>query len=261
MSRALSFMADPALAASGPARPRHRFQHPDLPLRRRHPVHDGRSRQRGSPRRPAVRGHGHRDPLHRRADGPGLALGSPGPAAADGPRRGDSDLPGAAAVLAVRLRRQGHPSGRRRPRRGSADRPLGRPRPPGRPRHQLSQGLPARHHRRHHARRGRQAVRAGVMEGPRPGPRHPPRRREPGHDPPAPRRVRPGHPRRLRPRHRPPAARVEEPRLPPRPPPRPAPGRARRDRRVPGPRAARTRHPRPRTAEWLPGNGTSYPWS
>ena len=52
-------------------------------------------------------------------------------------------------------------------------------------------------------------MRAGVVEGPRPGPRHPPRRGHPGHDPPAARRVRPGHPRRLRPGHRPAAPRLE----------------------------------------------------
>ena len=87
----------------------------------------------------------------------------------------------------------------------------------------LGEGVPARHHRRHHPAGGQHAVRAGVVEGPRPGPRHPPRRRDPGHDPPAARRVRPGHPRRLRPGHRPAAACMEEPRLPPRPPPRPRP--------------------------------------
>ena len=47
-------------------------------------------------------------------------------------------------------------------------------------------------------------------------------------------------------------ARLEEPRLPPRPPPRPAPGGARRDRRVPGPRAAGTQHPRPRARRMAP---------
>ena len=79
-------------------------------------------------------------------------------------------------------------------------------------------------------------VRAGVVEDPRPGTRQPPRRRHPGHDPPAARRVRPGHPRRLRPRHRPAAPRLEEPRLPPRPPPRAPPRRS-----PPGP----GRRPRP----------------
>ena len=263
MSRALSFMADPALAASRPARPRRRVRHRGVPARRRHRVHDRRSRHRGSPGRPAVRRDGHRDPLRRRADRPGLAVRPAGPAAADGPGRGDPDLPGPAAVLAVGLRRQGHPGRRRRARRGPARRPLGRPRPPGRPGHLLGEGVPARHHRHHHPRRGQQAVRPGLVEGPRPGPRHPPRRRHPGHDPPAARRVRPGHPRRLRPGHRPPAPRLEEPGLPPRPPPRPAPCRARRrPRRVPGLRAAGPRGiPDHVPADWLPGNGTSFPWS
>ena len=63
---------------------------------------------------------------------PGLAGRTAGPAAADGPGRGDPDLPRPAAVLAGRLRRQGHPGGRRRARRGPAGRPLGRSRPTGR---------------------------------------------------------------------------------------------------------------------------------
>ena len=246
-----------------PARARRRLRHPRVPVRRRHLVHDRRSRLRRSPGRPAVRRHGHRDPLRRRADRPGLRVASPGSAAAHGPGRGDPDLPGPAAVLAVRLRRQGHPDHRRRARRSPAHRPLGRPRPPGRPRHQLGQDVPARHHRRHHPRRGRQTLRPGLVEGPRPGPRHPPRRRHPGHDPPAARRVRPGHPRRLRPGHRPPAARLEEPRLPPRPPPRPASRPSQR------PTALRTRSscrqhrdiPDHVPAEWAPGNGTSHPWN
>ena len=98
--------------------------------------------------------------------------------------------------------------------------------------------------------RGHQAVRAGILEGQRPGPRHPPRRRHPGHDPAVARRVRPGDPRRLRPRHRPPAPRLEEPDLPPCPPPRPGSGRA---HRLPRPSAARPRHSRPcadRMARW-----------
>ena len=48
--------------------------------------------------------------------------------AQDKPGRSDPDLPRPAAVLAVRLRRQGHPSLRRRPRRSPARPPLGRPR-------------------------------------------------------------------------------------------------------------------------------------
>ena len=54
--------------------------------------------------------------------GPGVGVGPAGPAAADGPGRGDPDLPGPAAVLAVGLRRQGHPGRRRRARRGPARR-------------------------------------------------------------------------------------------------------------------------------------------
>ena len=245
MSRALAFMADPALAASRPARPRRRVRHPRVPARRRHRVHDRRSRLRGSPGRAAVRRHGHRDPLRRRADRPGVGGPAAGPAAADGPGRGDPDLPGPAAVLAVGLRRQGHPGRRPGPRRSPARRTVGGARPPGRARHLLGEGVPARHHRHHHAAGGQHLVRAGVVEDPRAGARHPPRRGHPGHDPPAARRVRAGHPRRLRPGHRPAAPRVEEPRLPPRPPPRPRPDGAR-----PGVGAAPGRQPagRPRSA-------------
>ena len=236
MSRALAFLADPALAASRPARPRRRPRHPRLPARRRHLVHDRRSRFGGSPGRPAVRRDGDGDPLRRGADRPGIGVGAAGSAAFDGPGRGHPDLPDPAAVLAVRLRRQGHPGLRCRARRSPARRPLGRPRPPGRPRYLLGQGIPARHHRHHHSGSGQHAMRAGIVEGPRPGPRHPPRRRGPGHDPAAARRVRPDHPRRLRPGHRPPAPRLEESRLPTR---RPGPRRSgRREHPVPGLRAA-----------------------
>ena len=145
----------------------------------------------------------------------------------------DPDLPGPAAVLAVRLRRQGHPGLRRRARRSPASWTLGRSRPPGCPRHLLGQGVPARHHRHHHAGSGEHAVRAGVLASTRPGPRHPARCGHPGHDPPAARRVRPGHTRRLRPGHRPASPRLEEPGLPPRPP-RPA-SRSRGHRRSPYP--------------------------
>ena len=97
-----------------------------------------------------------------------------------------------------------------------------------------------------HAAGGRHAVRAGVVEDPRPGPRQPPRRRDPGHDPPAARRVRPGHPRRLRPGHRPAAPRLAQPRLPPRPPPRPGPGEPARPAPRAIPAACPTGHPPPR---------------
>ena len=138
---------------------------------------------------------------------------------------------------------------RRGARRGPARRTLGELRAAGGARYLLGEGVPARHHRCHHAAGGQHLVRAGVLEGPRPGPRHPPRRRHPGHDPPAARRVRPGHPRRLRPGHRPPPAGLEEPCLPPRPPPRPGP--VARHRRAPR-GGARARHPRLRARRMGP---------
>ena len=52
---------------------------------------------------------------------------------------------------------------RRRARRSPARRTVGRPRPPGRARHQLGEGVPARHHRHHHPRSRQHAVRAGVV--------------------------------------------------------------------------------------------------
>ncbi len=66
----------------GAARPRRRVQHPRVPLRHRHRLPDRRSRLRAGPGRPAVRRHGHRDPLRRRADRPGLPVRPPGPVAA-----------------------------------------------------------------------------------------------------------------------------------------------------------------------------------
>ena len=245
MSRALAFMADPALAACVLPEPGTGFDIPDFlyDVGTLYMIAEAVVR---SPGRPAVRRHGHRDSLRRRADRTSLRVPAPGSAPPHGSGRGDANLPGPAALVAIGFRRQRHPNLRNRARRSPANRPLGRARPPGRPGHQLGQDVPAGHHRRHHPGRGRQAVRPRLVESPRPGPRHPPRRRHPGHDPPAARRVRPGHPRRLRTRHRPPAPRLEEPGLPPRPPPRPAPRRAsRRPRSVPRIRAVATRHPRP----------------
>ena len=255
MSRALSFMADPALAAAVLPGPDGGFDIPAF-LRDAGTVYMiAEAVSRGSPGRAAVRRDGRRDPLHRRAARPGVGGPAPRPPTADGPGRGDPDLPGAAAVLAVGLRRQGHPGHRPGPRRSPAGRTMGGSRPPGRARHLLGEGVPARHHRHHHPASRQHLVRAGVVEDPRPGPRQPPRRRHPGHDPAAARRVRPGHPRRLRPRHHPAAARVEEPRLPPRPPPPSRPGGARprvgaasgrQPARRPRSAGARRADPRPR---------------
>ena len=65
------------------ARPRRRLRHPGVPVRRRHPVHDRRSRIGGSPGRAAVRRDGDGDPLRRGADRPGVGVGPPGSAATD----------------------------------------------------------------------------------------------------------------------------------------------------------------------------------
>ena len=73
MSRALSFMADPALAASVLPPPGSGFDIPAFLDDSGHRVPDRRVRLRGSPGRPAVRRHGRRDPLRRRPDRPGLA--------------------------------------------------------------------------------------------------------------------------------------------------------------------------------------------
>ena len=103
---------------------------------------------------------------------------------------------------------KGHPDRRGRARRGAARGPVGGPRPAGHPGHLVGQGVPARHHRHHDPGDGEQAVRAGVLEGPRArqyGRRRTrmARHRHPRHDPPAPRRARPGHPRRPAPRSSP----------------------------------------------------------
>ena len=73
MSRALAFMADPALAASVLPAPGDGFDIPRLPPRRRHPVHGRRGRHRGRAGRPAVRRDGHRDPLRRRHHRAGIS--------------------------------------------------------------------------------------------------------------------------------------------------------------------------------------------
>ena len=245
MSRALAFMADPDLAASVLPAPGTGFNIPAF-LRDAGTVYMvAEAVSEDAPVAPLFAAMASEIHWIAAQIGQASPSGAARSAALDGPGRGDPDLPGPAAVLAVGFRRQGHPGRRRRARRGPARRAVGRARPPGRPGHLLGEGVPARHHRRHHAAGGEHAVRAGVVEGPRPGPRHPPRRGHPGHDPPAARRVRPGHPRRLRPGHRPAAPRLAQPRLPPRPPPGPRPGRARPGQRPVHPRSrARRADPR-----------------
>ncbi len=126
---------------------------------------------------PGDRRDGLRDPLHRRPAGPGVGVGPPGSAAADG-----ADLPGPAAVLAVGLR-QGHPDRCRRAQRGPADRTVGRSRPPGPPGHQLGEGVPCPASPTSLRCRRRPRCAGSVVEGARAGARQLPRRRDPGHDP------------------------------------------------------------------------------
>ena len=169
MSRALAFMADPALAACVLPAPGTGFDIPAF-------LHDAgtvymiaEAVTEEAPVAPLFAAMASEIHWIAAQIGQASRVGPAGSAAADGPGRGDPDLPGPAAVLAVGLRRQGHPGHRRRARRGPARRAVGRARPPGRPGHQLGEGVPARHHRRHHAagaparcagrRRGRSAAR------------------------------------------------------------------------------------------------------
>ena len=109
MSRALSFMADPALAASVLPAPGTGFDIPAF-LDDRGTVYliaEALSEQ--APVAPLFAAMA--SEIHYIAAQLGQAsdVGPAGSAAADGPGRGDPDLPGPAAVLAGRLRRQGHP--------------------------------------------------------------------------------------------------------------------------------------------------------
>ena len=99
MSRALAFLADPALAACVLPVPRPGPGHPGVPAPGRHPVPDRRTGRRGRPRGAAVRLPHHRDPPHRSAAGQPGARRPARPAAADGPGRGHPDLPRARPVL------------------------------------------------------------------------------------------------------------------------------------------------------------------
>jgi hypothetical protein len=223
MSRSLAFMADPALAASVLPGPGDGFDIPAFLDRTGTVYLIAEAVSEDAPVAPLFAAMAAEIHWIAAQIGQASPSGRLDPPLLMGLGRSNADLPGPAAVLAVGLRRQGHPGGRGRARRGPARRAVGRLRPSGRARHELGEGVPARHHRREHAAGCLHVVRAGVVEGPRPGSRHPPRRGHPGHDPAAARRVRPGHPRRLRPRHRPAAACVEEPGLPPRSPARPGP--------------------------------------
>jgi type IV secretion system protein VirD4 len=100
MSRALAFLADPALASAvlpndGRALDIGQFLHRAGTL-----YLIAESIGEDAPGRAAVRLPGQRDPLHGGAAGQPDARRAAGPAAADGVRRGDPDLPGAGAVVA-----------------------------------------------------------------------------------------------------------------------------------------------------------------
>ena len=124
MSRALSFMADPVLAASvlpGPDG----FDIAGF-LRGRGTIYMiADSAQQDAPVAPLFAAMA--SEIHYQAAQIGQA--SPrraaGPAAADGPGRGHPDLPRAVAVLAGGFGRQGHPGLRRRARTGAAGGPVG----------------------------------------------------------------------------------------------------------------------------------------
>ena len=125
MSRSLAFMADPALAASVLPGPGGGFDIPAFLADRGTVYLIAEAVSEEAPVAPLFAAMA--TEIHYIAAQLGQASASraAGPAAADGPGRGHPDLPGPAAALAVRLRRQGHPGRRRRPRRGAAGRPLG----------------------------------------------------------------------------------------------------------------------------------------
>src|SRR6266571_40719 len=104
--------------------------------------------------------------------------------------RGNSNLPGPAAVLAGRLRRQRHPDHHRRARRSPAQEPVGRRRRTGHTRHLRRQDLAARHQRPIRPRHGLHVVRHRRDARTRGRLDQPPSRNDARYDPPAPR-----HPR------------------------------------------------------------------
>ena len=246
MSRALAFLADPALAASVLPAPGRVPRPGTLPPPGGEPVPDRRDPRRGRPRRAAVRVPGQRTPLHRLPGRQPDAGRAARPAPAHGAGRGHPDLPGARAVLARRLRRQGHPDHHRRPRRSAAPVPLGSRRRPGHHGHLRRQDLAARHHRPPGAGSRVDALRHRRRTRARPAAPHPPSGADPRNDQSASRPARPRHPQRPLPRHRTPADGLERPRLQGSP--------ARQARDAAPPTSARPVRPRqPRTCPAIPG--------
>ena len=164
MSRALSFMADPALAASRPARRR------TASASRRSCASRGTlymiadSAHEEAPVAPlfaAMAGEIHYQAAQLGQASPGGRLDPPLLMGLD---EVTQICPVPLPVWLSDSRRQGHPGLRGRARRGAAGRPLGRPGQAGRPGHLLGQDLPARHHRHQDPRRREQAVRPGRVE-------------------------------------------------------------------------------------------------
>ena len=150
------------------------------------------------------------------------------PADADGHGRGNPDLPRPAAAVDGRQRRQRHPDRRGLPRPGPARSPLGQSRSTSHLGHRRHQGHPRRRQRPRHPRPPLPPVRRDRAAHPQP---HPDRRRTPRSHPPLPARpgpatrtapdparmARPGPAHQPVPRHRPAPDGLATPRLPPRP--------------------------------------------
>ena len=125
MSRALSFMADPALAASVLPAPGTGFDIPAFLADRGTVYLIAEALSEQAPVAPLFAAMAAE--IHYIAAQLGQASdsGRLDPSASDGLGRGDPNLPSAPSIVAGRLRRQGHPGHRGRARRGAAGRTLG----------------------------------------------------------------------------------------------------------------------------------------
>ena len=151
MSRALSFMADPALAASVLPAPATGFDIPAF-LEDRGTVYlIAETLSEQAPVAPLFAAMA--SEIHYLAAQLGQASDAArlDPPLLMGLDEVTRNLPGAASVLAGRLGRQRHPGGRRGPRRSPARRTVGRARPADCHGHLLGEDVPARHYRHRHA--------------------------------------------------------------------------------------------------------------
>ena len=229
VTRALAWLADPAVAAATSPGPGEGFDVAEFVSGRNTLYMIGAGRDE-APIAPLFRAFA--EYVHARAAFVGSlhAARPAGPADAHGAGRGHPDLPRPAAAVDGRQRRQGHPHRRRLPRPGPARSPLGQRRRPGDLGHRRNQGHPRRRHRPRHPRPALPAVRrdprcaptaAPTTEYRRPRPHRQlragpgPAARPAAH---AARMARPDRARQPVPGHRPAAHGLETPRLPPRPP-------------------------------------------